>query len=63
MSVRIVCDCGPSLAQAIGAWGCADCRGEGCPGCAGGVVSEGPCLWCSDDPSRLDPFGIGRGAA
>jgi len=56
MALKVVCDCGLSLAQAIGASVCAACGGEGCPRCASGLASEGSCFWCGDAPLGLAPF-------
>ncbi len=56
MALKVACDCGLSLAQAIGASVCVACGGEGCPRCARGLASEGSCFWCGDAPLGLAPF-------
>lgn len=46
MSSTMGCDCGTTLAEALGACGCPHCGGRGCPHCSFELEAATICLWC-----------------
>ncbi len=56
---RAGCDCGLSLAPALGAAICTDCDGHGCPRCRWELGGPGMCLWCGDERGP-DVAGVDR---
>jgi hypothetical protein len=42
------CRCGAPLAGSTAAWGCTDCGGDCCPGCAFWLESTVYCPECTD---------------
>jgi hypothetical protein len=46
MPSRTACDCGTTLAEALGACGCQHCGGSGCPRCSVEPEAFTSCFWC-----------------